>query len=55
MHDHYSNKLFVKLTSPGVAPSPAIAPPGAGITGGGVLWPMTPDPYKIKFSQDLKG
>jgi hypothetical protein len=23
MHDHYSNKLFVKLTSSGVAPSPA--------------------------------
>jgi hypothetical protein len=31
------------------------APPGVGITGGGVSWPITLDPYKIKFSQDLKG
>jgi hypothetical protein len=53
MYDHYSNQLFLKLTSLGVAPSPAYAP-GAGMTDGGVLWPMTPDPYKITFSKDLK-
>jgi hypothetical protein len=46
---------FVKLTSSVVAPSPLEAPPDAGITGGGVLWPITSDPYKIKLSQNLKG
>jgi hypothetical protein len=52
---HYSNELFVKQTSSVVVPSPSKAPPSAGITGGGVLWHITPDPYKIKLSQDLKG
>jgi hypothetical protein len=47
LSDHYSKDLFIKLTSSVVAPSPLEAPPSAGITGGSMLWPITPDPYKI--------
>jgi hypothetical protein len=47
--------FFVKQTSSIVVPSPPKAPLGAGITSGGVLWPITLDPYKINLSQDLKG
>jgi hypothetical protein len=42
-------KMFVKQTSSIVAHSPPKAPPGAGIIGGGMLWPITLDPYKVKI------
>jgi hypothetical protein len=36
-------------TSSILAPSPPKAPPDDGTTSGGMLWPITPDPYKVKI------
>jgi hypothetical protein len=43
------NRIKNLTTSFILAPSPPKAPPDDGITDGGMLWPITPDPYKVKI------